>query len=151
MKTMSKQMISFLLAILLCFSVLPMPALATAGEAPAEEPQQDANSGIPEDTESPAVESTPTPGPTPDPEPTPTPTPAPDSEGTEETPVEAESPDAQDEPQETPTPTEQEEELPPYVDEAEELLPVEEIPETAESLATEEPLATSPACISSRY
>ena len=144
MKTMSKQMISFLLAILLCFSVLPMPALATAGEAPAEEPQQDANSGIPEDTESPAVESTPTPGPTPDPEPTPTPTPAPDSEGTEETPVEAESPDAQDEPQETPTPTEQEEELPPYVDEAEELLPVEEIPETAESLATEEPLATSP-------
>ena len=150
MKTMSKQMISFLLAILLCFSVLPVPALATAGEAAADDPQQteesqqEANSGIPEDTESPAVESTPTPGPTPDPEPTPEPTPAPDSEGTEETPVEAEAPDAQDEPQETPTPTEQEEELPPYVDEAEELLPVEEIPETAESLATEEPLATSP-------
>ena len=150
MKTMSKQMISFLLAILLCFSVLPVPALATAGEAAADDPQQteesqqEANSGIPEDTESPAVESTPTPGPTPNPEPTPEPTPAPDSEGTEETPVEAEAPDAQDEPQETPIPTEQEEELPPYVDEAEELLPVEEIPETAESLATEEPLATSP-------
>ena len=60
MKTMSKQMISFLLAILLCFSVLPMPALATTGEAVADDPQQteelqqQANSGIPEDTESPA-------------------------------------------------------------------------------------------------
>lgn len=150
MKTMSKQMISFLLVILLCFSVLPVPALATAGETPTEEPQQteelqqETNSGAPEGMESPAVEPPPTPEPTPDPVPTPEPTPTPDSEGTEETSVEAESPDAQDEPQETPTPTEQEEELPPYVDEAEELLPVEEIPKTAESLATEEPLATSP-------
>ena len=144
MKTMSKQMISFLLAILLCFSVLPMPALATAGEAPADDPQQEANSGDLDGMESPVEESTPTPEPTPAPEPTPVPTPAPGSEGTEEPPVESESPDAQDEPQETPAPTEQEEELPPYVDEAEELLPVEEIPETAESLATEEPLATSP-------
>lgn len=144
MKTMSKQMISFLLAILLCFSVLPMPALATAGEAVADDPQQteelqqEANSDAPEGTESPAEEPTPTPGPTPDPEPTPTPTPAPDSEGTEDASVESEFPDAQDEPQETSAPTEQEEELPPPVDEAEELLPVEEIPET------EEPQAVSP-------
>ncbi len=67
MKTMSKQMISFLLVILLCFSVLPVPALATAGETPTEEPQQteelqqETNSGAPEGMESPAVESTPTP------------------------------------------------------------------------------------------
>ena len=144
MKTMSKQMISFLLAILLCFSVLPMPALATAGETPAEEPQQteelqqETNSGAPEGMESPAVESTPTPEPTPDPEPTPEPTPAPDSEGTEETPVESESPDAQDEP----APAEQEEELPP-VDETEEPLSVEENPELPELLPTEEPQPVS--------
>lgn len=142
MKTMSKQMISFLLAILLCFSVLPMPALATAGEAPAEEPQQEANSGDLDGMESPVEESTPTPEPTPAPEPTPVPTPAPGSEGTEEPPVESESPDAQDEPQETPAPTEQEEELPP-VDETEEALPVEENPELPELLPTEEPQPVS--------
>ena len=144
MKTMSKQMISFLLVILLCFSVLPVPALATAGETPTEEPQQteelqqETNSGAPEDTESPAVESTPTPEPTPDPEPTPEPTPAPDSEGTEETPVESEAPDAQD----TPAPVEPEEELPP-VEETEELLPVEENPDLPELLPTEEPQPVS--------
>lgn len=142
MKTMSKQMISFLLAILLCFSVLPMPALATAGEAPADDPQQEANSGDLDGMESPVEESTPTPEPTPAPEPTPVPTPAPGSEGTEEPPVESESPDAQDEPQETPAPTEQEEELPP-VDETEEALPVEENPELPELLPTEEPQPVS--------
>ena len=144
MKTMSKQMISFLLVILLCFSVLPVPALATAGETPTEEPQQteelqqETNSGAPEGMESPAVESTPTPEPTPDPEPTPAPTPAPDSEGTEETPVESEAPDVQD----APAPAEQEEELPP-VDETEEPLPIEENPELPELLPMEEPQPVS--------
>ena len=144
MKTMSKQMISFLLAILLCFFVLPMPALATTGEAVADDPQQteelqqQANSGAPEDTESPAVEPPPTPEPTPDPVPTPEPTPALDSENTEDAPVETEAPDTQD----TPAPVEPEEELLP-VEETEELLPVEENPELPELLPTEEPQPVS--------
>ncbi len=126
MKTTSKQMISFLLAILLAIllylSVLPAtPAAANTPAEDAQHPeglQQQAASGEANNAENPDAGSAP----------------APDSEGTEDTtPAEPESPDVQ----ETPAPVEQEEELPP-ADEAEEPLPVEEIPET------EEPLPVSP-------
>lgn len=146
MKTMSKQMISFLLIILLCLSVLPLPALATEGDAAAEESQQteelqlEANSSAPEGTESPAVESTSMPEPMPAPEPTPAPTDVAGSDS--ETPVESEAPDAQDEPQGTPAPVEQAEELIP-VEETEEPLPVEENPELPEILPTGEPQSIS--------
>ena len=121
MKTKSKQFICFVLAIFLCLSVLPLPALAAdapTGEIPLVKDLPQAESGSAEETESPSA--------TPIPEPTPAPTDAASSDG--ETSVESESPDVQNEPLETPSPTEQAEELPPAG--TEEPLPVEEISET---------------------